>query len=888
MKKLIGIDVGGSHITTAIINPETNAVDKNTISRSVISSKLTLRDFINLVEENITKTIQPNQPIGGIGFAIPGPFIYEKGICTMEGVNKFDPFFGADLRTTFFNLLKNKYSLDFLSIQFINDAQAFLLGNIVTEKLENQNVIGITLGTGIGSAFSKEGNIVENTSNIPPKGYLYNVAYKDGITEDFISTRWFLKNYQANNVNEIAEEADKGDEKAVRLFQIFGGHLAEILTPWIKSFHADTIVFGGGILNAWHLIRESFLNNLDQQNIQIQIISKTNSDEMNVIGAVNNIPGEIKTSNHQRKTEQILLPEKKPEVDAHAYNIYPTQKILKGSIHNRLNDLVSFLPNEGNIIIDGFEGVYWDQFIEDLSRTFAEIGLHPNWYCIEAAMKTADEIDKMIEPYLKSDGANSIFGKCYDGRLIDFFDDRKLEKIKPEANGVNILYGTGAALAKWNGTLIYADIPKNEIQFRSRAGSFKNLGAAEIENAKAQYKRCYFIDWMVLNKHKNQLLSKIDFIVDGQQNEFYPFTTGDAFRETLKYLSSHSFRARPWFEPGVWGGQWIKKNIPSLAQDVPNYAWSFELITPENGLLFEDNGLMLEVSFDWLMYAQAENVLGKAYKKFGNYFPIRFDFLDTMDGDNLSIQCHPSLNYIKENFGEMITQDETYYILDCAPDAKVYLGFQKNINKDEFQNALLESQRTANKLLIENYVQKHDAHKHDLFLIPNMTIHGSGKNNMVLEISNTPYIFTFKLYDWVRPDLDGNPRPINIGHGMKNLDFSRSGNVVKEKLISKRVLLEEGNNFSHWHLPTHPQHIYDVERYEWIGTIFIETNRQCHILMVVEGSKISIEANGQETIYNYAETIVVPAATEKYSITYLGKGKGKIVKAFIKDNFCKL
>ncbi|HUZ61876.1 MAG TPA: ROK family protein [Hanamia sp.] len=888
MKCFIGIDIGGSHITTGIINSETNTVSKNSISSSVISSALTFKDFINLIEKNIRKTIQPNQLIQGIGFAFPGPFIYEKGICSMEGVNKFDQLFGCDLRTSLFNLFKNKYSLDYEAIKFINDAQAFLLGAIVTEKLENKNVIGVTLGTGIGSAFSEKGNIVENANNIPPNGYLYNVAFKDGIAEDCISTRWFLKNYPAKSVNEIAKEADKGDKKAVILFQTFGKHLAEILIPWIKSFNADTIVFGGGILNAWHLIKESFLNKLHQQNIQIEIIINTNTEEMNMIGAVKNIQGKMQRSKHQRKTEQILLPKKKPGVDALAYNIYPTQKLLKGSIHNHLTDLVSFLPNEGNIIIDGFGGVFWDKFIEDLSCSFAEKNIIPNWYCIDAALKSSDEIDKLIGPFLNSDGVKSIFGKCYDGMLKEFFDDQKLAKIKPDDKGINILYGTGAALAKWNGTLVYVDITKNEIQFRSKAGSFKNLGAAKIENAKAQYKRCYFIDWKVLNKHKQQLLLKIDFIIDGQQTQFYPFTTADAFRETLKHLSNHTFRARPWFEPGIWGGQWIKKNIPLLAQDVPNYAWSFELITPENGLLFEDKGLMLEVSFDWLMFAQAKNILGKAYKKFGTYFPIRFDYLDTMDGDNLSIQCHPSLNYIKENFGEMITQDETYYILDCAPGAKVYLGFQENINADEFKNILLQSQQTSVKLPIENYVQKHDAYKHDLFLIPNKTIHGSGKNNMVLEISNTPYIFTFKLYDWVRLDLDGNPRPINIEHGMKNLDFSRKGNSVKEKLISKPILLKEGNNFSHWHLPTHPQHIYDIERYEWYGTIFIETKGQCHILMLVEGSQISIKANGQERIYNYAETIVVPAAIKKYSITYLGKEKGILVKAFIKDSFCKL
>jgi len=583
-----------------------------------------------------------------------------------------------------------------------------------------------------------------------------------------------------------------------------------------------------------------------------------------------------------RKTTQFLLPEYKPAQAEGNYDIYPSFHLPDNLIYTGYEALAGAFLEHHVIIIDGYQGIFFEDFIRRISLILGNHGKKVKLVNISDHLKSPSVIDELISPSVGNNDQQ--FGKKSDLMLEDFFDLSRIRRIKPDdQSGINIIAGPGAALSGWHGLLVCVDIPKNEIQFRARAGSVTNLGSPLSSDPKEMYRRSYFVDWNVLNRHKEKIIRNIDIFVDGQRHDSPVWISGEVFRMAMGAISKNLLRVRPWFEPGVWGGTWIRDNIPGLNKETQNYAWSFELISPENGILLESSEKLLEASFDTLMYLEGRSVLGDCYDRFLNEFPIRFDFLDTIDGGNLSIQCHPRPEYIKEHFGENFTQEETYYILDSREDSVVFLGFTNNIDPEKFRNKLEKSISGSKPVKIEKFVQRHRSKKHDMFLIPYGTIHGSGKNNLVLEISSTPYIFTFKLYDWLRPDLDGKPRPLNIKRGMDNLYFDRKGDYVNQKLISHAVLTGKGDGWELWHLPTHETHLYDVHRYRISKSVSIKTEDKCHVLNAVEGSSIIVKTkNGMRQVINYAETFIIPAAAESYTIINSSDKEVMVVKAFVK------
>jgi predicted NBD/HSP70 family sugar kinase/mannose-6-phosphate isomerase class I len=894
---ILGADIGGSHVSTALVDMADGSVQKGSFCKEAVNaqeiSEVIFDQWVKAFEFTLSKT--SFSCVKGIGISMPGPFDYNNGISLIKGVNKYEHLYGLNIKER----LKQKLGFkEDLPIFFENDAVCFGLGESrMGEASFCKKVVAITLGTGLGATFLNNGEIQKTGFGVPPEGYLYHVPFRDGIAEDYLSTKWLVTIFNQLSRKTVCEAKEiyelalhQNNSIALEVFQTFGRNLGMFLAPWLKQFNAECLIIGGSLSKASCLFFPELKRVFKKEKLFVltQISIDTESAAISGVAALakRSACGEKVSDplSDWRKTSQPLLPisiQDKTTLKG-GYDMYPFHSLGAGKIFRGYDSLSQWISTRKLVLIDGYAGVDWVSFKDKCSLYFRQQNIRVKWWHTAAFQRPAEEVEAIVTPFLGTSG--SVWGKKTTLALEDFYHREKLESLQPDPlYDVNIVIGVGASLSSWDAPVIYVDLPKNELQYRMRAKSITNLGCINCFAPAEMYKRFYFVDWVVLNAHRNHIKEKIAVVADGQWKDDLCWAQHSSVKEGLQHISQNNIRVRPWFEAGAWGGQWMKNTIPGLNPHEVNYAWSFELIVPENGIVFESNENLLEVSFDWLMEYDHRAVLGKDATRFGTEFPIRFDFLDTFDGGNLSIQCHPSLDYIQKEFGEQITQDETYYILDQKDDSQVYLGFQESIDAGQFRRALEKSQTDKVEVDIEKYVQKFSAHKHDLFLIPNGTIHSSGKNNLVLEISATPYIFTFKMYDWLRLDLNGEPRPINIEHAFNNLNFMRKGKKVEEELISRPQILEQTDNFQLVHLPTHQDHFYDVHRIEFLGNVEVETHDQCHVLMLVEGDSVVVKTkNGDEKIFHYAETFIIPAAAGAYTLINPGDKMLKVIKAFIK------
>lgn len=535
------------------------------------------------------------------------------------------------------------------------------------------------------------------------------------------------------------------------------------------------------------------------------------------------------------------------------------------------------------IVIDGFFGVQWDLFIRRLRAAFARRGVRARWVSTRQCFLPSVQIDGILAPVLTND---PVFGRLFPGHLEDLWDAGRADSVRQDVaacEGITIVYGYGASRLVTGEVQVYVDIPKEHGQELAAQGAICNVGAHAPEAFEAMYKRLYFVDWPMLNRVKRAMLPRIDLLVDATKAEAPAFVYGDTFRRALHGLARRPFRVKPRFAPGPWGGQWMKERF-DLPSEQPNYAWSFELIAPENGILLGDGRHVLECSVDYLLWQETDAVLGvPVAARYGSYFPLRFDYLDTMGGANLSCQVHPRLDYIRDEFGEAITQDETYYIVTCKPGARVFLGLRDDVDMARFAADATAARDEGIPFDINDHVHSLPSAPHDLFLIPSGTVHCSGADNLVLEISATPYIYTFKLYDYLRRDLHGKLRHVHLDHALANIDATRTATWVHAHLVPEPVALRAGPTWGEYRLGASDRLFFAIHRLDFVDEIADDAAGKFIALNLVEGEQCMILTGGNEPVeLRCAESIVIPASVGAYVLRNTGQIPCKVIKAFVK------
>lgn len=570
------------------------------------------------------------------------------------------------------------------------------------------------------------------------------------------------------------------------------------------------------------------------------------------------------------------------------YDRFPSTKI-SGTVIQGWENICSLLEEHLKaypvLAVDFYTGVYEEEVINELHRLSPALFIDTR-----DLMKPESEIKAMTARFMTDD---VLFGYVTNITLNDYFDQDKLKKAREEViatKGKVVVVGSGAAMVvPAEAVLVYADMARWEIQQRFRRHEVKALGIDNRKDAVSlQYKRGYFNDWRVCDKYKESLFDKVDFWLDTHIATEPKMIDQTTFFKGIEETVHSPFRVVPFFDPAPWGGQWMKE-VCDLDPEKENYGWCFDCVPEENSLYFEVNGVRFELPSVDLVLLKTRELLGEPVEaRFGKDFPIRFDFLDTVGGGNLSVQVHPTTQFIRENFGMYYTQDESYYLLDAKEGATVYLGLKTGIDKNEMIEDLRKAQKREIVFNTEKYVNKLPAKKHDHYLIPGGTVHCSGSEALVLEISSTPNLFTFKLWDWQRLGLDGKPRPINVERGKEVIDWKRDTEYVKQHLANHLTKISEGDGWREERTGLHPNEFIETRRHWFTKPVTHHTNNSVNVLNLIEGEEAIIESpNGafKPFVVHYAETFIIPANVNEYIISPYGKSAGKecaTIKAYVR------
>lgn len=539
------------------------------------------------------------------------------------------------------------------------------------------------------------------------------------------------------------------------------------------------------------------------------------------------------------------------------------------------------LPNGPTVLaLEGPAICEWEACVDGLSQALAQHGRRVTRLDLRERFVAWERIlERTASPELADDPN---FATLAGGTLADLLES--LPIAAPGGDGVLIVFGPGAAVMEHD-VLWYADLPKRYAEAAISAGRARNLGQPERAGPGTS-RRLFYIDWPLIDRHRDALVPRIARWIDVQDPLRPSSIDGPTLRRTVAALARRPFRTRPTFNTASWGGHWGQR-VLGMNQGERNTGIGYELIAPESGVLIGANAhAQVEVPFALIVaHCPSELIGDEVHAAFGSSFPIRFDYLDTVDGGNLSVHCHPLPDYMQRVFGWSYPQHETYYVMVGGERNRIFLGLRGDVDLAAFHRDAHEASEHGRAFDVEQYVQTFAATPHRLFAIPAGTPHGSGKGNVILEVSATPYLYSLRFYDWLRSDTDGTQRPVHVEHAFANLNRGRVGAAVRDELVREPRTLSASGAGREELLAAVPQMFFDVRRLvlESAEGLPDDTRGRFHVLTVVDGEGVVIETHaGDRHDLAYAETVVVPAAVGRYRLRRIGSTRTRVVKALVR------
>ena len=575
------------------------------------------------------------------------------------------------------------------------------------------------------------------------------------------------------------------------------------------------------------------------------------------------------------------------------------------------DDLVSRLascPGKNvRVAFDGYTTADWTRMVNLLAQQLEMRGTALETVDFSEVYKSEDEINGIVGPYLEWDrkiDPTLLYGRVYRHGYMSLFDEDRLrafvgrmeEAVTADGGGKVVLVDCGGCLVSELRRLYdvkcYFDVTPKESILRIRRGQFANYGDRTARPANQVIRRCYYVDFEMAVHLRGELLkgNLLDYYLPSDSLDNNQLIPGQTLSEIMSSLARYPFRCKPVYLEGVWGGSYVKK-LRNLPDAMRNCAWVFDLIPMEVSVVVEAGNTRVEFPFFSFVQKEGEALMGEScVRKFGGYFPIRFNYDDSYHSSgNMSIQVHSGARYNHDHYDELGRQDESYYVVAAGHGAKTFIGFRDDADTDQFIRDIKLADTEYKPVDYMKYVSYEKSFPGLQVMIPAGTIHSSGRNQVVLEIGSlTIGSYTYKLYDYLRADLDGKPRPIHTWHGERNLEFGRKTTWIRENVVQQPRLVRSGEGWAEYVLGECSMLYFSLRRLEFERTVEDDTAGRFHVLALVDGEKVRIRSAACPERYfdaEYMDIVVVPADMGRYVIENLGTEPICIHKTMLKDGF---